>query len=676
MKKPYLLFLLLGVIAIFLVAKPYTVEAREDVIDSASIENDGLLHWDSRFGPAYVINPSTGELISCSSTGGKVIDFSLNGKVVTVTVWSEELPENTTYVIDIDKISQPDFDFWEGVPDDVVGVELDMNSRQLKFDTMHGYSQWIEIDTGKFVWPDYNEDDEVTYYNKTGNVITITIKNGIAPGERTYVFDITPYLQEYYAISNYDIYLQWNLFSFETRDGDAFSFELSTGKLTSASNPDITVSDFVFSGNTVKMNVTYKKIGITVNEIIDVSERINAFLAEKNVLKYYYLFEGNLVAFYTELGPYYLFNYATGELLETDSYKPSDAKVVGYSINGNNLEITVRSFERPQDEKYTFDLSRAKTVRGIGDGIIDIVEGYSYNEAGNILDFDSEQGPRYKIDIEKAEITYCSCGKESAKIISFETTDDKVIITLFSEELEYNVTYAFDRPNNKVSCDIDKIDDSVYEEQFNSIIEKVVSGGISETMVDSATAEKIKEAKNNNKKITTSVETNVVIPEKVETATVNLVNKKIKEAGLSASQYLDINISVYAEGEKLGNIKELETPIEFTIQVDINLNETDKTFYVLRIHNDQVDVLETKIVGDNTLSFETDRFSTYVLTYKEVQEDDNPGTIEETESGTDVSNITDNKGNNNKFKLWWILVPAGVVLVTIGALTIIKKIKK
>ena len=81
------------------------------------------------------------------------------------------------------------------------------------------------------------------------------------------------------------------------------------------------------------------------------------------------------------------------------------AKVVGYSINGDNLEITVRSFERPQDEKFIFDLSRAKTVRGIGDGITDIVESYSYNEDGNILKFDSVLGPLYMIDIVKAEIT-------------------------------------------------------------------------------------------------------------------------------------------------------------------------------------------------------------------------------------------------------------------------------
>ena len=261
--------------------------------------------------------------------------------------------------------------------------------------------------------------------------------------------------------------------------------------------------------------------------------------------------------------------------------------------------------------------------------------------------------------------------------MSFETTDDKVIITLFSEELEYNVTYAFDKPNNKISCDIDKIEDTVYEEQFNEIIDKVVSGDISENMVDSATAEKIKEAKNSNKKITTSVETNVVIPEKVEITTVNLVNKKIKEAGLSASQYLDINISVYAEGEKLGNIKELEAPIEFTIQVDINLNETDKTFYVLRIHNDQVDVLETKIVGDNTLSFETDRFSTYVLTYKDVQEDGNSEIEGETETNSDTIPVVDDVNDKNGFKIWWVLVPLAAVLMSaVVVIVIIKKNKK
>lgn len=646
-----------------------------DTLDEVSMVYDSTLYWDTKLGPGYRINPRTGELIGCGDSSGKIVSFSRNGKVITVTVWSNELPKNTTYIIDIDKMLDPNYNFLANVKDEIVSVEVNLETHSMGFTTEREYSRWIDLNTGKLMHLEEGAKDEVTYFNKKGNIITMTIKNGIGQGQITYVVDISEYVEayykEYYSLYGYDFELQNNSLWLHITNSDSIFVELTTGKITS---DKVTISGYEFTGSKVKLNVTYKKTGATISYELDVSEQLNALLKQKDSIEYYYIFEGDMVAFDTELGPYYLFNYGTGELIETDSVKPGDIKVVGYSLNGNNLEITVRSFERPKDEKYTFDISKNKTIRGIGDGITDIVEFYSFFDNGKILEFDSEQGPYYKIDVENGKIISCSCNE--SKIVSIETVDNKVTITLFSEEFSYNVTYVFNRQTNKVSCDIEKIEDTVYEEQFNAIIDKVVSGDISETVVDSVTAEKIKEAKNNNKKITTSVESNVVIPENVETATVNLVNKKIKEAGLSASQYMDINISIYAEGEKLGNINELEMPIEFTINVDFNLNETGKIYYVLRIHNGQVDVLETKIVGDNTLSFETDRFSTYVLTYKDEQAENDSVNVEETESATDSSNIIDSTGGDSGFRLWWVLVPAGAILITIGVLTIIRKIKK
>ena len=42
-----------------------------------------------------------------------------------------------------------------------------------------------------------------------------------------------------------------------------------------------------------------------------------------------------------------------------------------------------------------------------------------------------------------------------------------------------------------------------------------------------------------------------------------------------------------------------------------------RKYYILRLHNGVVEKLETKVDG-NTLSFETDKFSTYALTYTDV----------------------------------------------------------
>lgn len=596
------------ILVLILIAKPYTTEAADasqDYIESMNFEADGSLSWDSSLGPLYTINPETGKLINCTSAGGKIIDFSRNGKVITVTVWSEELPENTTYVINMDECTP-----WEGPTE----------------------------------------------------------------GEKN------PY--EQYDFKSYGFELPSNTFWFMPYNSwSGVSVEISTGKQLDG-HEIVSISGFEYNGTTVKLKVFYKDEGITVPYEVDVSDYVNSFLNSRDVMEFFYISEGDIIYFDTELGPSYLINYATGELLETNSIRPNEAKIVGCVVDGTSLKITVRSCERPKDETYSFNIPKEKCVIGIGDNISDIVDYYSFFDKGRILEFDSVKGPYYKIDLEKREIISCSSddmnkSEAKSKIVSFEFDGDKVSLTMYSEELPYNVTYTFNTTNNNISYDLEKIDNTVYEEKFDNVIEKIISSDNIETIVDSETAEKIKAAKNSNKEIITVVETNMVIANKVGEETATLVKRKLREDGLEATQYMNIDVAVYSENEKLGNIKELESPIEFIINVDFNLNETDAIYYVLRIHNGQVDVLETKKVGDNALSFETDRFSTYVLTSKTAQPDsDDSEIIEETESDSEPTNITENNSEKTSFKLWWVLVPAGVVIVVVGICVLVSKLKK
>ena len=106
-------------------------------------------------------------------------------------------------------------------------------------------------------------------------------------------------------------------------------------------------------------------------------------------------------------------------------------------------------------------------------------------------------------------------------------------------------------------------------------------------------------------------------------------DKKLVEAQLNSTNtvamYLDLKVlaSVTKDGSKVGNdvtISETGTAVKFTVALDdsfINTKNTvDRTYQVVRIHNGVVDVLPATFDADSkTITFETDKFSTYAVMY-------------------------------------------------------------
>lgn len=93
--------------------------------------------------------------------------------------------------------------------------------------------------------------------------------------------------------------------------------------------------------------------------------------------------------------------------------------------------------------------------------------------------------------------------------------------------------------------------------------------------------------------------------------------------------FLDVNLFKKIDGEEPVMITELNSPItiefeipESLINKDVNINRT-YTVYVL--HNGEITKKNVKIDG-NKGTFETDRFSTYLLTYTDTPSTNNPKT--------------------------------------------------
>jgi len=155
----------------------------------------------------------------------------------------------------------------------------------------------------------------------------------------------------------------------------------------------------------------------------------------------------------------------------------------------------------------------------------------------------------------------------------------------------------------------------------------IMSGN--EVVISAETVNKIQNAIAGGKQIITEI--NVITQNKeaamAEAAEdVAKIENALKEQE-SLSIFLDLKIMVLAkdpgtgETESLGTMNILDEEMEFSILLPEGEIKENRSFYVLRVHEGILDRLTANKVSDRILSFKTDRFSTYALTY----EDDTSG---------------------------------------------------
>lgn len=115
--------------------------------------------------------------------------------------------------------------------------------------------------------------------------------------------------------------------------------------------------------------------------------------------------------------------------------------------------------------------------------------------------------------------------------------------------------------------------------------------------------------------ITLNVE--VIAIEDTDEEETKLLEDKIKEEIGRRNDFFEIDISLlYTQGNVENLVTETSTPITITITIPDEYVGSD-SYHILRLHNGVVDVLETTYDSENnTLTFETDRFSTYVVAYE------------------------------------------------------------
>lgn len=160
------------------------------------------------------------------------------------------------------------------------------------------------------------------------------------------------------------------------------------------------------------------------------------------------------------------------------------------------------------------------------------------------------------------------------------------------------------------------IKESLANEQ-KAVVDAIVAGTAKETVVSKDTAEKVKAAVEAKKEITAEL---VVYP--VEETLISskdkadMLNKAATELGTATKvQFLDIQVLLKADKDVLGNINELQKEIEITVAIPENMKVADAKYVVIRNHNGEITVLPVTVNANGTITFKTDKFSTYALAY-------------------------------------------------------------
>jgi len=164
--------------------------------------------------------------------------------------------------------------------------------------------------------------------------------------------------------------------------------------------------------------------------------------------------------------------------------------------------------------------------------------------------------------------------------------------------------------------------------EVDKLLEKLENNESLEGVVSEETLEKIQEAISNNKNIITKLVIDNKKDVEVETAVKELINsalnKLAEDAEANIAQYLDIKVVLKVEGsqDELGTLNKLSEKITLTFEIPDEWKKEGRVFSVIRVHEGRTDVLEVRENQDGTVSFDTDRFSTYALVYTDVEEDD------------------------------------------------------
>lgn len=285
---------------------------------------------------------------------------------------------------------------------------------------------------------------------------------------------------------------------------------------------------------------------------------------------------------------------------------------------------------------YDFDPS---DTEGLVNGTLRIEEGKERTIKVLVKPYTSLNKPVFTSENEKVakvdasgKVTAVSTGTTKINIVVGDL-DSYINISVYKhEEPEKVPTIDTTKPVEEVKVGVN--DESVNEtlkETTNEIISAVNDSidnpkDAATTAINEKTKENLNKAIADGKSISTKVKVEEIKENTLDKETQEKVEKEIEKLSTGnktdaiVCQYLDLSVALLADGEEIGNVNELNKEVEFKIAIPKDLLKEGRKFYVVRVHNGEVEVLETTLNEDGTLSFKTNKFSTYAVVYEDAKE--------------------------------------------------------
>lgn len=257
-------------------------------------------------------------------------------------------------------------------------------------------------------------------------------------------------------------------------------------------------------------------------------------------------------------------------------------------------------------------------------------ETYVINYTGKIgLD---EVEDKVKLSFDKADYT----GKEIKPKVTIEGLTEGTDFTVsYEENVEIGIGHAIIKGIGNYEGALDKTFKIVAADKANVIVKPSTPS----TKVDDFDKDSIKKdvltddekaQVEAGEKVNVYLEVTKVEETAVPAADIVSTNEKAAEIeGIKKGIYLDISMWKVigdSDPEKVVNT-ELSKKVKVTVELPKDLiapKGKERTYYVIRVHDGETEILPATLKG-NTITFETDRFSTYSIWYTEKAATENPG---------------------------------------------------
>ena len=138
-----------------------------------------------------------------------------------------------------------------------------------------------------------------------------------------------------------------------------------------------------------------------------------------------------------------------------------------------------------------------------------------------------------------------------------------------------------------------------------------------------------------------------------------LTENFLSNSDYEVGEYYDASIIKWVNGVQVGKITQLENPITIIFDIPVALRKPNRVFAIIRLHDDTVDLLNDLDTNPNTITVQSDKFSTYVIVYRDNDDSAN--------GGSDTNNgVNDNPYTGTPFTVLSILAfvfPAAAMIL-------------